>query len=332
MRQLASIQRIKALEPIAGADAIERATVLGWQLVVKKGEFKVGDSCVYCEIDSVLPEREEFLFLKPRGMRIKTVRLRGQISQGICFPLAILPANFDAVEGADVTETLGVVKYDPPLPAQLAGKAKGGFPGFLPKTDETRVQVLQAVLDEFKGERCFVTEKIDGSSVTYYFKDGVFGACSRNLDLLETTDNTIWRVARELGLEEKLRSLGKDFALQGEIIGGGIQGNRYKLKNQTVLFFNAFDINAARYLDWSEFAALLATLSLTGVPVVETDFVLGNDIPELVKMATAASRLNPELPREGVVIRPLAEKRTDTEGLGRLSLKVINPEFLLKFE
>src|SRR5437762_2570852 len=104
MRQLASIHRIKALDPIDGADAIERATVLGWQLVAKKSEFNVGDLCVYCEIDSVMPEREEFLFLKPRGMRVKTVRLRGQISQGICFPLAILPAGLEPVEGADVTD------------------------------------------------------------------------------------------------------------------------------------------------------------------------------------------------------------------------------------
>ncbi|MFN8396383.1 MAG: hypothetical protein U0176_17290 [Bacteroidia bacterium] len=116
MRTLASIQRIKSLAPIPGADAIEKATVLGWQLVVKKGEFQVGDLAVYCEIDSLLPDRPEFEFLKPRGMRIKTIRLRGEISQGICFPLSILPEGTAIAEGADVTEILEVTKCRPPSP------------------------------------------------------------------------------------------------------------------------------------------------------------------------------------------------------------------------
>ena len=125
MRKLASIQRIKALDPITGADAIERATVLGWQLVVKKGEFKVGELCVYCEVDCLMPDDPKFEFLKPRGMRIKTVRLRGQISQGICFPMSILPEGFDIQEDADCTFVLGIIKYEPPIPACLNGIAKG---------------------------------------------------------------------------------------------------------------------------------------------------------------------------------------------------------------
>src|SRR6218665_107411 len=142
MRKLASIQRIKHLESIEGADAIEKAYVLGWQLVVKKGEFKEGDLCVYCEIDSLLPDKPEFEFLKPRGMRIRTVRLRGEISQGIAFPLSVLPADFEVTEDADCTDVIGVVKYEPPIPACLSGIAKGQFPSFIPKTDETRIQVL----------------------------------------------------------------------------------------------------------------------------------------------------------------------------------------------
>jgi len=116
LRKLASIQKIRALTPIEGADAIEMATVLGWQLVVKKGEFQAGGLCVYCEIDSILPARPEFEFLKPRGMRIKTIRLRGQISQGICFPLSILPEGSPIEEGADVTEILGIAKWEMPIP------------------------------------------------------------------------------------------------------------------------------------------------------------------------------------------------------------------------
>jgi RNA ligase (TIGR02306 family) len=333
MRKLASIQRIKALEPIEGADAIEKATVLGWELVVKKGEFKTGDLVVYCEIDSILPDRPEYEFLKPRGMRIRTIRLRGQVSQGICFPLSVLPKDFVLEEGADCTEALGVVKYEPPIPAQLAGLVKGHFPSFIPKTDETRVQVLQDVLDKYQGETCYIAEKLDGSSVTYFFRDGEFGVCSRNLELLEDSENTLWKVANDLNLPLKLQLLGKNIALQGELIGEGIQGNKLKIRGQTVRFFNVFDIDRFRYLGLEDFTTTLQELELDSVPILSTDFVLDQNIPALVALATVKSVLNPEAWAEGIVIRPLQEKRdTIMDGvLSRVSFKVINPEFLLKY-
>ena len=330
MRHLASIQRIKSLDPIENADAIQRATVLGWQLVVKKDEFQVGDLCIYCEIDSLLPDRPEFEFLRPRKMRIRTVRLRGQVSQGICFPLSFLPQGVDIEEGADVTEAMGITQYEPPMPANLLGVARGPFPSFIPKTDETRVQVLQEVLDKYAGETCYVTEKLDGSSVTYFWKDDRFGACSRNLELLEDPENSIWQVAYALSLSDKLAALGGNWALQGEIIGEGIQKNKYRLRGQQVRFFNAFDINAYRYLDFAEFQAMLERLELLSVPVLETAYTLSNDIPALVEKSVGKSALHPDAHREGIVIRPLAERQDAT--LGRVSFKAISPEFLLKYE
>lgn len=336
MRKLASIQKIKALDPIEGADAIERATVLGWQLVVKKGDYQVGDLAVYCEIDSIMPERPEFEFLKPRGMRIKTIRLRGQISQGICFPLSILPEGFEIKEDADCTAALGVTKYEPPIPAYLSGTVKGKFPWFIPKTDETRVQVLQDVLDKYKGEKCYITEKVDGSSVTYYLNNNEFGVASRNLELLEDDGNSLWKVARELDIENKLRSLGKNMALQGELIGEGIQSNKLRLRGQTVLVFNAFEIDTAKYLNYYELKQLLETLQLQMVPVVATDYILENDIEAIIRRATIKSLLCPDVWAEGIVIRPLREI-TDV-GLtdnnlhnNRVSFKAINPEYLLKY-
>jgi RNA ligase (TIGR02306 family) len=329
MRQLASIQRIKALEPIENADAIVKATVLGWQLVVKKGEFEVGDLCVYCEIDSLMPDRPEFEFLRPRNMRIRTMRLRGQVSQGICFPLFILPENAPNTEGSDVTELLGITKYEPPMPANLLGMAKGFFPSFIPKTDETRVQNLQEILDKYAGTTCFVTEKLDGSSVTYYYRNGEFGVCSRNLELLETEGNSYWMFARAHNIEEKLKILGKNYALQGEIIGEGIQGNKCKIRGQMVYFFNVFDIDAYKYLDFEAYKTFLTQLDLQTVPILETDYVLSNDIPTLVAKAVGKSVLKNDVHREGIVIRPLLELR-DIEG--RVSFKSINPDFLLKFQ
>jgi RNA ligase (TIGR02306 family) len=329
MRKLASIQRIKALESIENADSILKATVLGWQLVVKKGEFKVGDLCVYCEIDSILPDKPEFEFLRPRKMRIRTVRLRRQISQGICFPLSILPSGISIEEGGDVTSILEITKYEPPIPAQLSGLVKGVFPSFIPKTDETRVQVLQDLLDKYVGDTCFVTEKLDGSSVTYFFNNGEFGVCSRNLELLETEGNSLWSVARELDLENKLLKFGKNLALQGEIIGEGIQKNKYRLRGQKVHFFNAFDIDNYQYFNFDLFMRFMDDFELESVPVLESDFALSSDIPTLVEKAIGKSVLRQETHREGIVIRPLQEK-TDT--IGRVSFKSINPKFLLKFE
>ncbi len=330
MRQLASIQKIKHLEAIENAEAIERATVLGWQLVVKKGEFQVGEMCVYVEIDAILPDKPEFEFLRPRNFRIRTIRLRGQISQGICFPLSILPEGTAVEEGADVTDLLGITKYEPPMPAQLAGVAKGLFPSFIPKTDETRVQVLEGLLEQYAGTTCFVTEKLDGSSATFYWKDGVFGVCSRNLELIESADNSYWEFARQRNLPEKMAQLGKNMAIQGEIVGEGIQKNKYKLRGVTVFFFNAFDIDAYRYLDFEDFLDTMVTLELETVPVLDQEFVLNPDIPALVEYAVGRSVFNTDAHREGVVIRPLREQTGHK--LGRVSFKAINPEFLLKYE
>ncbi|KKM83708.1 hypothetical protein LCGC14_1306620 [marine sediment metagenome] len=182
---VAVIQIVDEINPIPGADRIETANILGWKVVVKKGDFKAGAECVYCEIDSVLPEREEFAFLEKVKYRIKTICLRKQISQGICFPLEILNniphAHFEWVPspaghiptifsdsykgnkelkdwykelsvGDDITEILGVKKYEiPPHRKALMGNVKGPFPGYVPKTDEMRVQSIPAILDELRG-------------------------------------------------------------------------------------------------------------------------------------------------------------------------------------
>ncbi len=236
-RKLATIRKIKDIVPIEGADAIELALVDGWQVVVAKNVgHKVGDKVVYCEIDSFLPIKEEFEFLRKssykkmgdqEGFRLKTIKLRGQISQGLILPYSVIPvAQFasahDLPEGMDVSEMLGIVKYDPPVSAQLAGKVKGNFPSFLRKTDEERIQNLvkeYAAWALSSKHQFYATEKLDGSSFTCYLKDGVFGVCSRNMELLETEDNTFWTVARKLDLENKLKSLGRNVCFQGEMVG-----------------------------------------------------------------------------------------------------------------
>jgi RNA ligase (TIGR02306 family) len=339
-RKLASIRQISEIREISGADAIELAIVDGWQVVVAKNvNHKVGNYVVYCEIDSFLPIKPEFEFLRKssykkmgdqEGFRLKTIKLRGQISQGLILPLDEVipfPNNLDYMEvGKDVTELLGIVKYEPPIPAELAGKVKGMFPSFIPKTDEERVQNLVSEYENWKIQsqhQFYVTEKLDGSSATFYYKDGVFGVCSRNLELLETEGNTFWKVARELDLENKMKEYGKNISLQGELIGESVQGNPYKIKGQTVKFFTGYEIDKQKRINFVNLVVLLQSMGLEYVPVLnrEFGFILPDTVEDMLKYAEGKSTLNPDTEREGVVVRSMD---------GTISFKAISNKFLLK--
>lgn len=347
-RNLASIQKILDIKPIEGADKIELARVLGWQVVIIKDQFKVGDLCVYCEADSLFPDKPEFEFLRPRKFRVKTIRLRGTISQGIVFSLSILggksfPSDirkdkiYDFKEGMIVTEMLGIELYQPPIPPDLKGLVKGAFPGFIPKTDETRVQLLQSIITRYKGTKCYFSEKVDGSSCTVFMRDGILGVCSRNLELLETPDNAFWKIVREDKIEEKLRkSKIKNIAIQGELVGHGIQKNPLKIEGRKIFWFNVFDIDSFKYLDFEDFISFCKELKLETVPILNTDFILIDNIDELVKLATDKSIINKKSWREGIVIRPLKEiidlQMSTGMANARVSFKCINPEYLLENE
>ena len=339
-RKLATVKKITNIRPIEGADMIELATVGSWNVVVGKDVgHKVGDMVVYCEIDSFLPIRDEFEFLRKssfkkmgeqEGFRLKTIKLRGQVSQGLILPISVVPITqfataHDLPEGLDVTEMLGIVKYEPPIPAELSGKVKGLFPSFIPKTDEERIQNLTKEYGEWKHQskhQFYVTEKLDGSSATYYIKDGEFGVCSRNLELLETEGNTFWKVARELNLEENMKATGKNISLQGELIGEGIQGNPYKIKGQTVRFFTGFDIDKYQRISFPELVVMLSDMGLQYVPILnqELGFVLPETVEDMLKYAEAKSVLNDKTEREGVVVRSMD---------GTISFKAISNKFLL---
>jgi RNA ligase (TIGR02306 family) len=285
-----------------------------------------------------LPIKEEFEFLRKssykkmgeqEGFRLKTIKLRGQISQGLLLPITMLkdkiyPDQYKNLQvGDEVTEALGIWKYEPPIPAELSGIAKGSFPNFIQKTDEERIQNLTEVFQNFKKSMFYVTEKLDGSSATYYMNNGVFGVCSRNLELLENEGNSFWKLARKLDLENKMKVFGKNICLQGELIGEGIQGNPYKLKGQHVYFFNGFDIDEQKYFTLQEFLEIANQFQIETVPMITTEFSLPETLDELLLFADGSSTLNPNSKREGVVIRN--HQRT-------ISFKVISNNFLLKSE
>jgi RNA ligase (TIGR02306 family) len=332
-RHLATIQKILEIKTIEGADRIEVSKVLGWNCVIPKGQFKVGELVIYAEVDSLFPEdMPEVQFLKDSKFRIRTRKFKNQISQGLVLPLSVLKGtNFK--EGDDVTELLNIKKWEPYIPPNMAGEVKGNFPSFMRKTDETRVQILQKLLDKYQGTKCYITEKVDGSSCTFYLNDGEFGVCSRNLELKETEKNTIWKFAREHKIEEKLRKMGTNVSLQGEVVGEGMQKNTLKLKGQKVLFFNIYNIKEAKYLDFEDFFHIIDILELETVPIIDTNFTLINDIEKLVQMSIGNSLINTEGLREGIVIRPLKEiKDYDVSEDGRISFKAVNPEYLLKYD
>lgn len=352
MRQLASVQEVAAVTPIPGADAIEKVTVLGWHVVAKKGEHKVGDRVVYCEIDSHMPERPEFEFLRANsykgpltntigetvlraGFRIKTIKLRGQVSQGICFPLSILPEGTPRDVGADVTDALGIVKWE--MPEELGGVRglpRSTFPIGIPKTDETRVQNLGGLLHACRGQTFVMTEKLDGSSFTAFVRGDDFGVCSRN-QMLDPADmsHAFCVLAARLGLAEKMREKqangAGDFAIQGEVIGPKIQGNKYGLDECRLYVFDGFWIAAGCHMSPGALRDLTVEMGLVSVPDLGT-FTLAHGIDEIVAMSEGKSALNPKIEREGIVLRPTMPGRDDRGN--RVSFKAINPRFLLKYE
>lgn len=338
MRKLASIRKISDIRPIYGADMIEIATVDNWNVVVKKDEFKINDKVVYFEIDSFLPICEEFEFLRKSSYKkladdsegFRTIKLRGQVSQGLVMPLSILNKEnilfFGNLEiGDDVSDIIGVVKYDPPLPAELAGVAIGNFPSFIQKTDEERIQNLTEYYDGYKKFKFFASEKVDGTSSTFFLNNKEFGICSRNLQLFFNPDNTFGRIVIENKLEEKMRNFGRNLAIQGEIIGEGVQGNKYKLKGQKLLVYNIFDIDKYKYVSKEEMIKLCNIFNLETVPTIFTEFTLTGTIDELLEIANDKSIINPNTIREGLVW-------VSINSLTRISFKTISNQFLLKYE
>lgn len=350
MRKMATLRRITELRPIEGADAIECAVVDGWTVVVKKGEFNPGDIVIYCEIDSWIPnEVAPFLtksdhfpkeFNGVKGERLKTVRLRGQLSQGLILPLESLGMSFDVSEGHitiyyvdqsrecfkvndDISELLGIQRWERPLPAQLAGVAKGNFPTEIPKTDQERCQNLVKEIRKWAVEKVLFekTEKLDGSSCTFYLDiDGNFRVCSRNIELKEDGNNSFWKAARKYDIEDKMRDKGYfGYALQGELVGEGIQKNRYNIRGQEFRLFDVYDVRGGNYLPPIERESACYSLGILHVPLLSFT-TISSYVQNLLDDAEGPSLLN-DVEREGVVY-----KSTD----GKISFKAISNKFLLK--
>jgi len=339
----ATIQRIKDIQPIPDADKIELATVMGWQLVTaKENNFKANDFVIYVEIDSITEDRPEYEFLRDRNFRIKTIKLRGQISQGLILPVSLLgDAWIDYTEngidmlypvgnglwanvpyphyneGDDVSEILGIKHYEKPLPLELSGMAIGSFPSFLSRTDEDMVQSCLRKLDALQGKPYYITVKVDGMSATFYKWEERFGVCSRNLELKEHENNVFWKLAHKYSLE----TIKDGIYLQGEVAGPGIQKNKLGLKEPDLFIFNVKHIQGNKQISFTE---MVQTLEYPGkckmVPVLASGDNFSLKLNDLIELANHVKYDNGAA-AEGIVVR-------SQDGL--ISFKCMNNNYLLK--
>lgn len=355
MRQLVTLRIIDKLLPIAKKDRIELAIIGGWEVIVKKGEFCSGDTCVFFELDSFLPDTELYKFLPNKvtykgtqGYRLKTMKLQGVLSQGLALPVGyFMDYNLRA---EDLATELGIVKYDVADVISMntnslaSGLSKGSFPSFIPKTDQERIQNVTHYFTTKKEVLFEETLKLDGSSCTIFKlpttltiwdkikqfitrkrKKDYFGVCSRNLEL-EFNANKVsdfWKVAIKYNIESNLPA---NFAIQGELLAPNIQSNHEKVSDVCFYVFDVYDIANQEYLTpyarlefMQKYLPKVKHIPITGYIWVCEDY---NNLKDLLVHVDTES-MNPGTVSEGRVYKSLD---------GKCTFKVINNRYLTDCE
>lgn len=336
-RKMAWVAKIDLVETHPDADLLDIATIGGWKCVTKRNEFKTGDLAIYFSIDSWIPSTiAPFLtkgiaarvYNEVSGERLRTVKLRGVVSQGLLLPVSCVPDQTLVLnEGDDLSEVLNIQKWERADVLNLAGNALGLFPSFIYKTNQERVQNLSREIKKWADEDLTfeVTEKCEGSSCTVFFNNEEFGVCSRNLQLKETEGNTFWETALMYDLRLKMTALNRNIAVQAELIGPGIQNNIYKLDKFQLKVFDIFDIDTLSYLSPEQRCELVTELGLPSAPVLDKAFRLPteNIMTALLTLAEGKSIIgNTKCQREGLVLKANNGTRT--------TFKVISNSYLLK--
>lgn len=346
MRKLASIQRIWKIEPIEGADRIELAHVLGWQCVVNKGQFQPMDLAVYFEVDSFLPVAPEFEFLRAssyrktdimgEGFRLRTMKFRGQISQGLLLPVsnfASIPE--DAELGMDVTELLGVKKWEIEERITTGGTMIGTLPYDIPHTDETRVQAEPELIQAFAGKEYYISMKMDGSSHSVGIDENGFHVTGHNYEYKDDGNSPFYELVKAMELREKMEAFAAEnnlttFTIQGELCAPGIQKNRLKLTKPHWYVFTVRE--DGKRVGLNRMLEICKKLQLETVPIEE----VGMDLPTKYPTVDALlERADGDYPKggkkEGIVIRPTEPVYCELIDTA-LSMKVVSNKYLLKNE
>jgi len=351
MRKLASVQQVLEVSPIYHpADGslttldLVRFADIAWQCVAKRGEFNPGDLAVYIEISTVVPEHPVFEFLRSKKFKVKTVRLCGQLSQGLALPISVLdqflmlnggPAFGNWTVGEDVSETIGVTRYEPVLDAKINGSgAVAPFPDDVcPKTDEQRIQSIPHILDAFEGKAVIATEKEDGTSSTYFWDQEInrIRVCSRNTEKIEPDDSVYWQILQRQPEIVEFCLAHPEFVLQGEITGPGIQKNRLGRSVPTFHAFNLYDRAEGNYVPHGHAQRLVE--GTWGVPWVKDvkywPVFQGETVDSLLELAKGNYE-GTNNAREGLVLRPVFVESWSYTLSGRISCKVINNDYLEK--
>lgn len=330
MRKLVSIQEIKEINAIPNADSIEVATINGWKAVVTKGQFKIGDKILYAEIDSKFPIEERFSILERTNYIVKTLKLRGQISQGLCLPLDYLSENIKEFPiGLDVTEDLKVTKFEKPIPEELKGEVKYMFPSFISSTSIDRIQsITTEELNDFINTPLYLTEKLEGVSMTvFHAKDRelTHGVCSKGLVFKEESDIIYNKLEKKYDIVNKIKSTKRSLAIQGELIGHGIEGNIYNFPKDEYDFrvFRIWDIDESKALSMEEMLEICSSFGLNSVPILEKDFIFDGNIDVILKSAEIKSTLANVNAEGFILVSPKSTKFT------KPSIKVISNKYLL---
>lgn len=351
-RKLATIQRVKSVDPIfhPSDGSLTSLTLIkfediAWQCVAKAGEFSPGDLAVYIEISSIVPEHPVFEFLRARHWKVKTVRLCGVLSQGLALPLNVLhdmwPELLEVPEedflasflpGKDVTEFVGVTRYEPPVDVRINGSGRvSTFPtDVVPKTDEERIQSVPHILEHFKGMGVVATLKHDGTSATYFWdaEKNKLRVCSRNMEKMDPDDSVYWKIVEMYPDVVRMCEENPTLVFQGEITAPGIQKNPMGRTKPVFTVFNVYDREAGNYMPYFYAEWLVFTYNVPFVEVVHQWESFESTVPELLEIAKG--NYESGKPREGIVLRPWMEERYVYVLGGRLSCKVINNDYLEK--
>ena len=307
--------KVIAIEAIEGADFIACATVRcgpggKWKGVVRRSEIDIAQLVTVYLPDSLIPPSEDMKFMESNNWRVRMKRFKGAPSEVVIMPLQT--TNLEI--GSDCTKILGVTKYHKPVPTHLQGKAKGQFPGFVPRTDEPNYQNSEGneCVCNLIGHHYYITEKCDGSSTTAFRYKGNFGVCSRNWEFERDGQNGYWKVVNKYKVEDRLP---EGYAIQWETCGPKIQGNPMGLSEIDGFVFSGYKIDEQRYLDYKELLRLCTLVEMQPCLLVE----VGNYFdPKNIETLGEGTYRNGKQ-REGVVVRS-----SENFGSKPLSFKVIN--------
>jgi RNA ligase (TIGR02306 family) len=315
--KLASVEIIEQLHPIEGADKIELATVLGWDVIVLKGSYQIGDRCIFIPIDTVADLTKPW-FGMLKDTRIKTIRLRGVYSQGLTVHPNQVDFELPTEIGTDVADSTGVSKYEKDTNIAIEGPRHNrqslftSFPtSIISKTDEDNLRSRKQCLEELRGRSIYISKKMDGCSMTLIWKQGQFTLCSRNIVLYQTSDDNEVKINVDgtmvnFALEQNWHQRFKDanIAIQGEFCGPGLNGNRMKLADLSFYVFNIKDLDGRRYFSMEELQIFTNKEGFKMVPIMHTlECTPEHDIKFFQDMANAVRYGSKD--GEGIVVRPI---------------------------